>query len=161
MNVLEGAPAEAIIADLESAVSYSIEVAALNSVGIGEYSSALIILTLAPHICASEVEMPLYPGSKIVYNWTETEAGNIQRQACPDTCQDLISYPTGAMLERECRQEESRAVWQAVDLTGCDTNNAALKLCEIFKVYNAHSNFNLFNFCYIQHYFYFIFEGGA
>ena len=90
---------EAVILHLDASVRYSIEVAAVNSAGIGVYSSSLIILTLAPHICASEVEVPLYPGSKIVYNWTETEAGNLRRQACPHTCQDYISYPTGAMLE--------------------------------------------------------------
>ena len=134
MNASEGATAEAIISDLKSAVSYSIEVAAVNSVGIGVYRSPLMVLTLAPHICASELEVPLYPGSKIVYNWTQTETGSLERQTCPNTCQDLISYPTGAVLERECRQKESRAVWQAVDLTGCDTNNVALRLCEMLKV---------------------------
>ena len=123
------------ILQLMPSTVYSIGVAAVNTAGIGVYSSPLMVLTLPPHICASEVEVPLYPGSKIVYNWTETEAGNLQRQACPDTCQDLISYPTGAMLERECRQEKSIAIWQDVNIDMC-ISLSALQLCEKLKVSN-------------------------
>ena len=130
---------EAVILDLDASVNYFIEEAAGNSAGIGVYSSPLMVLTLPPHICASELEVPLYPGSKIVYNWTQTEAGNLQRQTCPNICQDLISYPTRAVLERECRQEESRAVWHDVDLAGCSLDSVTLQLCESSLVMIYHS----------------------
>ena len=130
------------IMQLIPSTTYSIEVAAVNSAGIGVYSSPLIVLTLPPHICASELEVPLYPGSKIVYNWTQAEAGSLQRQECPNTCQDFISYPTGAVLERECRQEESRAVWQDVNVDMCSFSLSAVQLCEKFKVSKNQMNQN-------------------
>ena len=84
--------------------------------------------------CLTELEVPVYPGSSIVYNWTQTEAGNSQAQQCPDTCQDFINYPTGATVVRECRRTEDGAEWQDANTTGCGFDAMALQLCEATQV---------------------------
>ena len=108
----------------------------MNSAGVGEYSSPFVVHTLSAHICATELEVPIYPGSLMLYNWTQTEAGNYQKQQCPDICKEYISYSHGTVLERKCKLNGNIAIWQNIKLTTCGIDTVTLKLCETTKVLN-------------------------
>ena len=118
-----------LISGLTSSTNYFIEVAAVNRAGTGVYSSPRTVLTLGKDTCATELNVPLYQGSSITYNWTQTKAGNKQTQRCPDICQDFFTYPTGAAVVRECRHTEINAEWRDADISRCGIDELVLQLC--------------------------------
>ena len=118
-----------LISELTPSTNYLIEVAAVNNAGTGVYSSPISELTLGNDTCATELSVPLYLGSSITYNWTQTKAGSNQTQTCPDICRDFFTYPTGAAVVRECRHTEKNAEWQDADISRCGIDEIVLQLC--------------------------------
>ena len=83
-------------------------------------------------VCAAEDDIPVYPGSSVVYSWPQTEAGHSQNQVCPHVCKGLIHYTPGAVVVRVCEADTSQ--WLDTDISGCGLSTTALRLCEVGKV---------------------------
>ena len=83
-------------------------------------------------LCEAEADVPVYPGSSVTYSWSWTEGGRSQTQPCPDICQELIDYPSGAVVERRCHGDSGQ--WLDTDFTACGLTITALQLCEASQV---------------------------
>ena len=83
-------------------------------------------------LCEAEADVPVYPGSSVTYSWSWTEGGRSQTQPCPDICQELIDYPSGAVVERLCHGDSGQ--WLGTDFTACGLTITALQLCEASQV---------------------------
>lgn len=88
-----------------------------------------------PACCLSEVSVPLFPETVTAYDWMTVKNGTTQRQPCPLCCQDLLRYPEGAVVRRECVSAEGGgAQWLSVDFRECLLDVTTLMLCETNKV---------------------------
>ena len=87
-------------------------------------------------VCPAEADVPVYPGSTVTFSWPATEAGNSRTQPCPHLCQEVISTPPGAVVERVCQTDSGQ--WLETNITGCGLSITALKLCEATQVHSVH-----------------------
>ena len=87
-------------------------------------------------LCLAELDVPVYPGSTVVYGWPVTEGGSSQTQPCPTICQEVTDYPSGAVVERVCQRESGQ--WLETTITRCGLSITALQLCETTQVCVKH-----------------------
>ena len=80
--------------------------------------------------CPLDRIAPIYTGSSFTYSWNETEVGLSKTNDCPQECKDLVDYPEGAALVRECVEVSGLGDWMSVNYTGCLLSRATLELCE-------------------------------
>ena len=79
--------------------------------------------------CPAEIDQPLFPGSGISYNWTDTVAGSFQHFSCSGLrlCQEITGV-SGGIIVRRC---SAQAEWLMVDFSGCGQSVTTLQLCEV------------------------------
>ena len=82
--------------------------------------------------CPTQNHHPLFPGSGISYNWTDTVAGSFQTLSCSGlrSCQEMAGV-SGGMIVRRC---SALAEWLEVDSSGCGLSVTTLQLCEASQV---------------------------
>lgn len=86
-------------------------------------------------LCPSEKNVPAFSGSTILYDWSETEAGQSRSHECPDVCNDFISQMPNGRVVRECLQLEDGSVqWKESNIAGCGLGFAAFQICESSQV---------------------------
>ena len=101
-----------------------------------DYSySATTSVSLCPAAvtgCPTQNHHPLFPGSGISYNWTDTAAGSSQTLSCSGLrlCQEMAGV-SGGMIIRRC---SALAEWLSVDFSGCGLSVTTLQLCEASQV---------------------------
>ena len=78
--------------------------------------------------CPEEIGHPLFPGSGISYNWTDTVAGSSQTLPCSELrpCQEMVGV-SGGMVVHKCT---TQGEWLEVDFSGCGFSVTTLQLCE-------------------------------
>ena len=82
--------------------------------------------------CPTQNHHPLFLGSGISYNWTDTAAGSYQTLSCSGLrlCQEMAGV-SGGMIVRRC---SAQAEWLMVDFSGCGLSVTTLHLCEVSQV---------------------------
>ena len=82
--------------------------------------------------CPAEIDHPLFPGSGISYNWTDTVAGSFQHFPCSGlrSCQEIAGV-SGGVIVRRCSPQ---AEWLMVDFSGCGLSVTTLQLCAASQV---------------------------
>ena len=103
-----------------------------SSTCIHAYPATTFFISAVLTGCREEIGHPLFPGSGISYNWTDTVAGSSQTLLCSELkpCQEIVGV-SGGMVVRRCT---AQGEWLEVDFSGCGFSVSTLQLCESSQV---------------------------